>query len=158
MHGIEREDAVLDLQFAEQLLRGRDLVGLFFDINMGQNHAGFDVESVQHLRRFTVVEIVETSPERLAIERDATSRRTGCSVPQTSGVAAKDLLDRLRIPNVLIEPGESRDHQVVNVRDAARADRIGGESVAEYDHADDPPCDHLGDAEDDGENAQERFH
>ncbi len=64
---------------------------------MGRNHAGFDLQSVQDLRRFAVVETVETAPERLPIEHDAASRRTSCSVPQTSSVAAKDLLDRLRI-------------------------------------------------------------
>ena len=95
MHGIERDDAVRDLEFAEQLLRGGDFVGLFRDIDVRQDETGFDVEGVQHLRRLAVVEIVEASPERLSIDRDDTSRRVGNGAAQTGGVLAENLLDRL---------------------------------------------------------------
>jgi hypothetical protein len=70
VHGVERDDAVGDLQFAEQLLCGRDLVGLCLDVDMRQDQAGLDVERVQHLGRLTIIEIVEASPERFSIERD----------------------------------------------------------------------------------------
>ena len=99
MHGIERDDAVCDMEFAEQLLRGGDFpgdfVGLFRDIDVRQDETGFDVEGVQHLGRLAVGEIVEASSERLAIDRDDTSRRLGYGAAQTSGVLAENLLDRL---------------------------------------------------------------
>jgi len=97
VHGVERDDAVCELEFAEQLLRGGDFVGLFFDIDMSQDQAGFDVECMQQLGCLAVVEVVETSPERLAIQRDAAPRWIGCGIPQTGGVAAEHLLDGLRI-------------------------------------------------------------
>ena len=49
MHGIKGNDAVRDIEFAEQLLRGGDFVGLFLDIDVCQDETGFDVEGVQHL-------------------------------------------------------------------------------------------------------------
>ena len=69
-----------DIEFAEQPLGGGDLVGLFRDIDVRQDQTGFDVECVQHLGRLTVVEIVEASPERLAIDRDAVSRWADCAI------------------------------------------------------------------------------
>jgi len=95
MHGIERDDAVRDMEFAEQLLRGGDFVGLFRDIDVRQDETGLDVEGVQHLGRLAVGEIVEASSERLAIDRDDTSRRIGNGVAQTGGVLAENLLDGL---------------------------------------------------------------
>ena len=97
MHGIEGDDAVRDMEFAEQLLRGGDFVGLFRDIDVCQDETGFDVEGVQHLGRLVVGEIVEASSECLAIDRDDTSRRIGNGAAQTSGVLAENLLDRLGI-------------------------------------------------------------
>ena len=97
VHGVEGDDAVGELEFAEQLLRGGDFVGLLFDIDMGEDQAGFDVECMQQLGCLAVVEVVETSPERLAIQRDAAPRGIGFGIPQISGVAAEYLLDGLRI-------------------------------------------------------------
>jgi hypothetical protein len=94
---IESDDAVRDTEFAKQLLRGGDLVGLLLDIDVCQNQAGFGVERVQQLGRLAVVEIVEASPECFSVERDDALRRINCGVQQTSGVAAENLLDRLRI-------------------------------------------------------------
>ena len=71
------------------------IVGLFFDIDMGQDQAGFGVECVQQLGGFAVVEVVETSPERLPIQRDTAPRWISCGIPQTSGVAAEHPLDSL---------------------------------------------------------------
>ncbi len=61
MHGIKGNDAVRDIEFAEQLLRGGDFVGLFLDIDVCQDETGFDVEGVQHLGRLAIGEIVEAS-------------------------------------------------------------------------------------------------
>jgi hypothetical protein len=73
VHGVERDDAAGKLKFAEQLLRGGDLIGLLRDIDMRQDQAGLDVESVQQLGGLTIVEIVEASSECLAIERYGSS-------------------------------------------------------------------------------------
>ena len=97
MQRIECDGAVRDLEFAEQLLRGGDLVGLLVDIDMRQNQAGFAVERMQQLGCFAVGEIVEASPEHLAIKRDGALRSAERTVQQTGGMAAEDLLDGLRI-------------------------------------------------------------
>ena len=97
VHSIERDDAVGELKFAEQLLGCGNFVGLVRDIDMGQDQAGFGVECVQHLGCLAVIEVVEASPECLAIDRDDTSRWIGCGAPQASRVLTEDLLDRLRI-------------------------------------------------------------
>ena len=97
VHGVERDDAVGNPEFAEQLLCGRDFVGLFLNIDMGQNQAGFDVKCVQQLGCLAVVEVVEASPQRLPVQRDAAPRWIGCRIAQTSGVAAEHLFDSLWI-------------------------------------------------------------
>jgi hypothetical protein len=67
---------------------------------MRQDQAGLGVECVQQLRRLAVGEIVEAPPEHLAIERDCALCRAGHAghaVQQAGSVAAKRLLDGLRI-------------------------------------------------------------
>ena len=97
MQGIERDDAVRNLEFAKQLLRGGDLVGFLCDVDVRQDQSGVGVESMQQLGGLAVAEIVKASPERLPIQSDGASRWIGCGIPQTSRVAAKHLLDWLRI-------------------------------------------------------------
>jgi hypothetical protein len=74
VHRIRCDDTVCDLQFVEQLLRGGKLVGLFRDINIRPDRSGFDIESVNQLRRPAVVEIVEASPGSLAVRLPMISR------------------------------------------------------------------------------------
>lgn len=97
MPRIEGEGAVRDLEFAEQLRRGGDLVGLFIDLDMRQDQAGLGVERGQPLSCFAVGEIVEASPEYFAIKRDGGLRSAGRTVQQTRGMAAEGRLDGLRI-------------------------------------------------------------
>ena len=97
MQGVKGDDAVGDVEFAEQPLRGGDLVGLFLDIDVRQDQAGFGIECVQQLGRLAIAEIVEAAPQRLAVERDTASRRIGRLTRQTGGVAAENLLDSLRV-------------------------------------------------------------
>jgi hypothetical protein len=47
VHSIERDDAVGELKFAEQLLGCGNFVGLVRDIDMGQDQAGFGVPRVK---------------------------------------------------------------------------------------------------------------
>ena len=86
-----------DVEFVEQPLRGGDLVGFLLDIDVGQDQTGPGVECVQQLGRFAIAEIIEAAPQRLAVERDATSRRIGCLAGQSGCVQAENLLDGLRI-------------------------------------------------------------
>ena len=66
-----------DVEFAEQPLRGGDLVGFLLDIDVRQDQAGFGIECVQQLGCLAIAEIVEAAPKRLAVERDAAARRIG---------------------------------------------------------------------------------
>jgi hypothetical protein len=91
------DGAVRGLQFAEQLLCGGDFVVLLVDIDMRQDQVGFGVKRVQQLGCFAVGEIVEASPEHLAIERDGALRSADRTVQKTGGMAAESLLEGLRI-------------------------------------------------------------
>jgi hypothetical protein len=51
MQRIEGDGAVRDLEFAEQLRRGEDLVGLLVDIDMHEDQADFGVERMHRLSR-----------------------------------------------------------------------------------------------------------
>jgi len=79
------------------LLGGGDLVGLLVNIDVRQDQAGLSVECVQQLRCLAVPEIVETVPERLAIERDGARRSAGHGVQKNCRMAAENLLDGLWI-------------------------------------------------------------
>ena len=94
MQSVQGDDAVRDVEFLEQPLRGGDLVGFLRDIEVRQDQAGFGVECVQQLGRLAVAEIVETAPQRLAVERDAAACRSG---RESGGVPAEHLLDGLRV-------------------------------------------------------------
>ena len=52
---------------------------------------------MQQLGCFAVVEVVEASPQRLAIQRDSAARWIGRDIPADRGMAAEHLLDRLWI-------------------------------------------------------------
>ena len=86
MHGIERDDAVREIEFTEQLLGGWYFVGFVRDIDVREDQAGFDLECVQHLCGLVIVEIVEALPESFSIECNDASGRIGCRVAQASGV------------------------------------------------------------------------
>jgi hypothetical protein len=94
MHGIERDDAVREVEFTEQLLGGWDFVGFVRDIDVREDQTGFDLECVQHLGGLAIVEVVEAAPEGFSIECDDASCRIGCCVAQASGVLTENLLDR----------------------------------------------------------------
>jgi len=97
VHGIERDDAVREIEFTEQLLGGWYFVGFVRDIDVREDQAGFDLECVQHLCGLAIVEIVEALPESFSIECNDASGRIGCRVAQASGVLTENLLDCLWI-------------------------------------------------------------
>src|ERR1700679_3321211 len=86
------------IKLFQKFLRRRDFIGFFVDLDMRQHQARIEGESAQYLLCFTVVEIVETSPQNLPIERHdpAGSRRKADGV-QRGGVRTKNLLDAGRV-------------------------------------------------------------
>jgi hypothetical protein len=92
--GIERDGAVSNQEFFEQLLCRGDFVGLLVDLDVRQDQAGFDIESVQHLGCLAVGEVVEASPQRLAVECDGSMRRVAGTFLQGGGMTAEYLFDR----------------------------------------------------------------
>ena len=97
MQSVQGDDAVRDVEFAEQPLGGWDLAGFLLDIDVRQDQAGFGIEGVQQLGCLTIAEIVEAAPQRLAVERDAAACRIGRLARQSGGVQAENLLDGLRV-------------------------------------------------------------
>ena len=91
------EFVIRDAEFGQQRLHRRDLVGLLGDINVGEHERGIGGERAQHLRRGTVVKIVEAAAQRLAIQGDATLSGRGVRCLQQRSMAAKDRLHRGRI-------------------------------------------------------------
>jgi hypothetical protein len=47
VQGIQGDDALRDLEFTKQPLRGGDLIGFFVDIDVRQNQAGFGIPRVK---------------------------------------------------------------------------------------------------------------
>jgi hypothetical protein len=95
--GIEGDDTAGQVEFAEQPLCGGDFGGLLVTLHRCQHQAGIHSEGMQHLGRLAVGDIVEASPQRLAIKREAAVRRLAGSFPQAGGVTAEHLLDRSRV-------------------------------------------------------------
>src|SRR5689334_3861355 len=100
MERIEGDGGVCERQFVQQLLGGGDLVGFLVDINMRQDQASLGIECVQQLGSFAVSEMVETAPERLAIQRDDALRKVTRTVQKTHRMPAERLFDGLRIQAV----------------------------------------------------------
>ena len=69
-------------EFLQQLLHGGDFVGFFVDLDMRQHQPRIGGERAEHLPGFSIVEIVETALQRLAVERDdAGFRAYGRAIP-----------------------------------------------------------------------------
>lgn len=86
-----------DAELSEQGLHGRDLVGFVGNVDMGKHKSGVGGECAEHLGGGAVIEVVEATAQRLAIEGNAgLSRPRACGL-QKGGMAAEDLLDRIRV-------------------------------------------------------------
>ena len=87
---IKRDDgAGGKAEFGQQGLCGRDLVGFLGDVDVGKHQRGVGGERAQHLGGSTVVELVETAAQRLAVQCDAALLRRGTRRLQQGGVAAE---------------------------------------------------------------------
>jgi hypothetical protein len=86
-----------DAELSEQGLHGRDLVGFVGNVDMGKHKSGVGGECAEHLGGGAVIEVVEAAAQRLAIEGNAgLSGPCACGL-QKGGMAAEDLLDRIRV-------------------------------------------------------------
>ena len=85
VHGVERDDAVGHLQFAEQLLGCGDLIGLCLDVDMGQDQAGFDVEACS---TWAALRSLKLSKLRLSVlPSSAMDRREGSAAASCRAAA-----------------------------------------------------------------------
>ena len=83
-----------DVEFVQQLLDSRYLVGLLADLEMRQQQVGTGVECVQHLRRFAVGEVIEAALEGLAIKGEDALPGLGATGLQAGSMPAEHMFDR----------------------------------------------------------------
>jgi len=95
---IERDDGALgDPEFGEQCLRRWDFVGFLGDIDMRQHQRGVGGEGAEDLRCNTIIEVVEASAERFAIQCDGSHAGGGPCGLQQSGMATEHRLHIHRV-------------------------------------------------------------
>lgn len=83
-----------DVEFVQQLLDSRYLVGLLADLEMRQQQVGTRVECVQQLRRFAVGEVIEAALEGLAIKGEDALPGLGATGLQAGSMPAEHMFDR----------------------------------------------------------------
>src|ERR1700758_4904193 len=83
-----------DVEFGQQLLDSRYLIGLLADLEMRQQQVGTGVECVQQLRRFAVGEVIEAALEGLAIKREDAQPGLGATGLQAGSMPAEHMFDR----------------------------------------------------------------
>ena len=66
MHRVERDNMARNIEFFQQFLHRRYLVGLVIDLDMRQHQRRIGGKSVEYLSGLGIVEGVETAPERLS--------------------------------------------------------------------------------------------
>lgn len=94
MQGIKCDDMMCDVEFVQQLLDSRYLVGLLADLEMRQQQVGTGVECVQQLRRFAVGEVIEAALEGLAIKGEDALPGLGATGLQAGSMPAEHMFDR----------------------------------------------------------------
>src|SRR5271155_3547117 len=97
MHGVERDDMARNIEFFQQFLLRRYLVGLFIDHDMRQHQRRIDGKSAEYLSCFGIVEGVETALERFAVKRQNACAGGRCAAVEVCRVLAKDPLDIRRV-------------------------------------------------------------
>src|SRR4051794_37607984 len=94
MHGIDSDHRTGQRKRAEQSLDRRDFIGLFVAVQMRQHQSRVRSESAKYVRGVAVEEVVEASPQGLAIDRHMTLTFAVRRVVQYGGMAAKCSFDR----------------------------------------------------------------
>ncbi len=84
------------VEFFQQLLHARNLVGFFIDLDMRQHQSRIDGEGAENLFCLGIVEIVEAALERFTIECNDTGVGNRRVEIQVGGVCAKDFFDLRR--------------------------------------------------------------
>ena len=97
MHGVKGDDIVFDVELLQQFLRRRYLVGFFVNFDMRQHQRRIGAKSTEDLSGLGILEGVETTLERLAIERHHARASGRFAAVEVCGVFTKDLLDILRV-------------------------------------------------------------
>ncbi len=71
MQRIERDDGACgNAKFGQQCLRCWYFIGFLGDFDVGKHKVGIGGERTEHLDGGTLMEIVETAAQRLAVQRD----------------------------------------------------------------------------------------
>jgi hypothetical protein len=99
VQGVGGEQDPPQAQLLDQRLGRRDLVALD-DLLVRQDEGRLAGEGAQHLGGGLVVEMVEATPQRLAIQRDDPPPWQGQAVTEMPGMAAEGGLDRGRVERV----------------------------------------------------------
>ncbi len=90
MKRIGREQHALQAQFADQDLRGRDLVGGGGDLAMHEGQRGICGEGTQHVSGGLVMQVVETVPQGLPIQGHRAQALPSSRFVQAARVATED--------------------------------------------------------------------
>jgi hypothetical protein len=93
MKRIGREQHTLQAQFADQHLRGRDLVGCSRNLAMGEGQRSICGEGTQHVSGGLIVQVVETVPQGLPIQRNRAHALPNSRFVQATSVATEDSLE-----------------------------------------------------------------
>jgi hypothetical protein len=121
VQGIGGEQDAAQAQLLDQRLGRRDLVAPG-DLLMGQDERALAGEGAEHLRRGSVIEVIEAAAERLAVQGDEPSLRWGHGTTEMLGMAAERGLQLGRIEGV----EERARAQRVDRRRAAEVGAEGG--------------------------------
>jgi len=97
MHGVERDDMARNIEFLQQFLHRRYLVGLFIDHDMRQHQRRIDGKSAEYLSCFGIVEGIETALERFPVKRQNACAGGCCAAVEVCRVLAKDPFDIRRV-------------------------------------------------------------
>lgn len=68
VHGVERDDVAGNVEFLQKLLRRRDFVGFFVDLDMRQNQGRIGGEGAEYLLGPAVAKGVEAAAKGLAVQ------------------------------------------------------------------------------------------
>lgn len=75
MQGIKRQEAVFKAEFSDEMLRHRNLVRLLVGNHfMPEDELLSSQERREYLNHFLILEMIETSPDSLAVETDLNER------------------------------------------------------------------------------------
>src|SRR5215218_2968352 len=93
MKRISREQHALQVQFADQHLRGPDLVRCAEDLVMREGQCGIGGEGAQDVSGGLVMQVVETVPQGLPIQGDHAQALPSSPVVQATSVATEGSLE-----------------------------------------------------------------